>query len=96
MKLFKNGEARYDQETDIVKLLQTVRLSKMLFDVSLQKRQRLLIQLNRRQVVESTTEPSDGEEGDIGRLLADLNSKDPLARVFAIGTVNRSLKKFCK
>ena len=55
LRLYQNGEKKYMQALDMVNLLKSVRLSKVLYDSMLTTRQKVLMSFQRDQMVESGT-----------------------------------------
>jgi len=81
-KTYMNGNRKFNKELDVVSLLRSVRLSKVLYYSTLNTRQSIMMQLQRSNLVEST----DNSEGsDYLELVKDLNHKNKLVRVFALG-----------
>jgi hypothetical protein len=87
-KTYMNGNRKFNKELDVVSLLRSVRLSKVLYYSTLNTRQSIMMQLQRSNLVEST----DNSEGsDYLELVKDLNHKNKLVRIFALGRVNKAL-----
>lgn len=85
---YLNGYRKFNKELDVVSLLRSVRLSKVLYHSTLNNRQSIMMQLQRSNVVEST----DNSEGsDHLELVKDLNHPNRLVRIFALGQVNKAL-----
>jgi hypothetical protein len=92
-KTYMNGNRKFNKELDVVGLLRSVRLSKVLYYSKLNTRQSIMMQLQRTNLVEST----DYSEGsDYLELIKDLNHKNKLVRIFALGQVNKTLQGFAK
>jgi len=92
-KTYENGNRKFNKELDVVGLLRSVRLSKVLYSAKLNTRQSIMMQLQRTNLVEST----DNSEGsDYLELIKDLNHPNKLVRVFALGQVNKTLQGFTK
>jgi len=86
-----NGNRKFNKELDVVGLLRSVRLSKVLYYSKLNTRQSIMMQLQRTNLVEST----DNSEGsDYLELVKDLNHKNKLVRIFALGQINKALQGF--
>lgn len=87
-KTYENGNRKFNKELDVVSLLRSVRLSKILYYSELNTRQSIMMQLQRTNLVEST----DNSEGsDYLELVKDLNHPNRLVRIFALGQVNKTL-----
>ena len=87
-KTYENGNRKFNKELDVVGLLRSVRLSKVLYRAKLNTRQSIMMQLQRTNLVEST----DNSEGsDYLELVKDLNHPNKLVRVFALGQVSKTL-----
>jgi hypothetical protein len=81
-KTYQNGNRKFNKELDVVSLLRSVRLSKVLYYSTLNTRQSIMMQLQRSNLVEST----DNSEGsDYLELVKDLNHPNRLVRIFALG-----------
>ena len=81
-KTYVNGNRKFHKELDVVSLLRSVRLSKVLYYTTLNARQSIMMQLQRNNLVEST----DNSEGsDYLEMVKDLNHKNELVRIFALG-----------
>jgi len=85
---YRNGVNRYFKELDIIKILKTIRASKLLFKSLMNTRERILLQMQRAQVVSSCSDDKNTSNDDV----KDLGSIDPLSRVWALGKIQRALK----
>jgi hypothetical protein len=72
--LYENGMTRYKKEMDIVSLLKSVRISKMLYRNVLNREERILMQLQRTSVISSDS--SEDPETDYGNLFSELKAKE--------------------
>jgi len=89
--LYANGQKKFFHELDVVNLLQSVRLSKLLVQSQLTRRQRVLLQFQRKQLIESQ---DDSEYSDYEQIMKDLESKNPFVRIFTLGKINKILKTY--
>ena len=72
--LYENGMIRYKKEMDIVQLLKSVRISKMLYRNVLNREDRILMQLQRTSVISSDS--SEDPQTDYAMLFSELKAKD--------------------
>jgi len=91
-KLFTNGKKKYNGEMDIVKILKALRIAKTLFRVTLKQKQRVMMQIQREDVISSTS----AFESDMSfkETLGGLTNNNPMERAFALGKINRALRNF--
>lgn len=68
-----------------MKLLQSVRTSKILSQTTLNAQQKLLVKFQRSNLVETTDDEDTGGEMNT---IKELNHPNPLVRVFALGKIN--------
>lgn len=80
---YQNGVNRYFKELDIIKILKTIRASKLMFKSFMNTRERILLQMQRTQVVSSDSDDGSTSNEDV----KDLGSRNPLVRVWALGRV---------
>jgi len=93
LKRYKNGSKRYFEEMDIVKILRTNRISKMVFRSTLEPEDRLLLQIQRSQVISSDS--SDEVLTDNADTIAQMDHEDePMVRMFALGKVTKLMRKY--
>jgi hypothetical protein len=92
-KRYLNGSKRFVEEIDLIKILKTIRISKMLFRTTLRPEERLMLQVQRNQVISSDS--SDEVLTDNADTINQLDNYDhPLVRCFALGKIRRLLKNF--
>ena len=78
---------------DIVKILRTNRISKMVFRSTLMPEDRLLLQIQRNQVISSDS--SDEVLTDNADTIAQMDDADnPMVRMFALGKVTKLMRKY--
>jgi hypothetical protein len=81
---------------DIVNVLNTIRLFKSFFTVMLPTQQRLLLQVQRNQVISSATEDNHDDiwDGDQEHLFRIFRKKDPIGGVIGLSYFSRSFKQY--
>ena len=71
---------RFYKELDIVNILKNVRLSKVIIATHFNRRQRLLLGMQRSNMIESSEEQSDDSCNAI-EIVEKLNSEKPMVRI---------------
>ena len=96
--MISNGESRFYKEIDIVNLLNTIRLFKVYFTRSLPPEKRMLLQLQRSQIIESTSQDDHDKVWDQDQeyLAQIFNRKDPIKGVLGLGYVSRTFRSYWK
>ena len=92
IKQFENGRKRYYKELDIVRIIRAIRISKVLQWNVLHTRQRLLLQMQRVQVISSDS--SDVSQDDFGQDVRNLSHKEPGVKLFQMGKVAQILRSY--
>ena len=90
--LFENGTKRFYEELDVTSLIKSVRMSKVLNHINLTQRQRMLLSMQRIQVISS--DGSDAGGDTFGKEVQDMGHPDPGVKLFALGEVMRILKSY--
>ena len=90
-RLIRNGENRYYKELDIVNVLNTIRLFKVFFYRKFPAHQRILLQMQRSQVIESNSEDDHDQIWDRDQfyLRYIYNDDDPIKRVLGLAYISR-------
>ena len=57
-KLYSHGVKKYFNEIDVVNMLKTIRLAKVVFRTTLKQKHRVLMQLQRKEVISSDSDAS--------------------------------------
>jgi hypothetical protein len=92
-KLYDNGSNRFFQEIDIVHLLKSVRLFRLYISSMTDQKQRVLLEMQRQQVISSDSS-DQGLSDDQPDILQQSLIPNSLASVFAVGKANRLLKQY--
>jgi hypothetical protein len=91
--LFDKAIKKYRKELDIVALVKSVRLSKVLLKQTLEKRHLLMLRFQRQQMIE--LDSSGSENSDCGVTVANLDTeKSNAVRVLALGKLRKILNGF--
>jgi hypothetical protein len=91
-RLFEKGTRRYNKEMDIVTMLKTLRITKVLFRTMMQQKHRVLSQVQRTEVISSDS--TDNMSSDYAELVNGLEHPKPMQRIFTLGKVNRALREY--
>lgn len=94
-RLFEKGSKRYTKEMDIVSVLKTLRITKVLFRTVMKQKHRVLSQIQRSEVISSDS--SENKSSDHAELINGLDQvqSKPMKRIFTLGKVHRALREFC-
>ena len=82
-KVYKHAVRRYYKEMDVLNIVRTNRMMRLLMHTQLDKCQQILLAYQRHQVIESDTSDQDGS--DINDLTAEISSQSELIGVYALG-----------
>lgn len=96
-RILTRGNTKLQKFLDVGKLMKAVNLSSILLATLLTQEQRLLLMFQRSQVIEEATADNDSSSDDkdvTHAFHSKLSSKDPFDRIFALGKVTQTLKRF--
>ena len=82
-KIYEHAVKRYFKEMDVLNIVRTGRMTRLLMKYQMSKRQRILLSYQRQQVIESNT--SDFDCSDMNDLKKEISSKSKLVGVTALG-----------
>lgn len=91
-QMFRNGVNKYYDNLDVVKLLKSVRLSKVLMQSTLTRRQQLLLHFQRQNLLDTAEDSSEGD--DQQAIIKDLEHEKPMIRIFALGKIQQVLREY--
>lgn len=93
--LYRHGERRYNKQMDIVSILKSMRLTKMLYRNLLSPEERVLGGIQRKAVISSDSEESNQTDTDHNNLFDQVRGDDgKLAKAISTGKLNKLLQKF--
>ena len=93
-RLFKKAKIFLEKELDIIKLLQSVSQSKLLLKGMLSRSQQILINFQRRSVIETTVTGDTTDENIEEMFMNYMKSQNPMDRLFAVSKANRLLQEY--
>jgi len=93
--LYRHGERRYNKQMDIVSILKSMRLTKMLYRNLLSPEERVLGGIQRKAVISSDSEESNQTDMDHNSIFAQVGGDDgKIAKAISTGKLNKLLQKF--
>lgn len=91
--LYFKGDKKLSQELDIVNLVRSIRQLRLMAQVLLRPRERVLLKFQRKNVIETTSSSSDSDHHSYDTFKL-LNSKKGLVKLQQIVKINRVLEQF--
>jgi hypothetical protein len=90
--LYRHGTRRYNKQMDIVSILKSMRLTKMLYRNLLSPEERVLGGIQRKAVISSDSEESNQTDTDHNNLFDQVRGDDgKLAKAISTGKLNKLL-----
>ena len=81
--LYDQGEGKLQEELDCITFLKTIRQLKLLTQVLLTRKQKLMLRFQKANVLDSETSSSDSDKGGGQQLLKQLQGGDPQEKTAA-------------
>ena len=91
--MYKKANEKLEQELDVVNLVKSIRILRLMSKVILPQRSRMLLKFSRRNLIETTTSSSDSDYNKYDTMKL-LDNKNNFVKLWAMMKINRNLDYF--
>ena len=93
---FEKCEEKLNKELDILHLMRQSRTTKMLTQILLDQKQKLLLKFQRKNMIETSSESEDSDDQTRLNMIKLMDNKNPLIRLSVFGRMKRMLNTYKK
>ena len=94
--IFQKGTKKLSQELDVLNLLKSIRQIKLLTQVILSQKQKLLLRFQRKNLIESSSSSGNSDDYNRYETIKLMESRNPMIRLVIFGKIKRMITSFNK